>query len=102
MSEKTSKQKSSDLLNSLDKSPKKTAPEKYASVYVDKSDNDNVSKLVEDMIDNKKPEKKVVGLYLDPDVAEALRKVGEQGGRGAKSKIANDVLRAFFKEKGIL
>jgi hypothetical protein len=50
----------------------------------------------------KKQEKALHGLYLDPDVAKILDNLGEKGGRGAKSKIANEALRKLFMEKGLL
>ncbi|NRF95767.1 hypothetical protein HQN89_33615 [Paenibacillus frigoriresistens] len=50
----------------------------------------------------KKDELVLVGVYLQPDLAGILDKLGKKGGRGAKSRIVNDALRKMFTEKGIL
>jgi hypothetical protein len=42
---------------------------------------------------------KLVGVYLEPGIAEKLDKLGKQIGRGAKSSIANEALKEFFANK---
>lgn len=44
----------------------------------------------------------LTGLYLQPDLAHILDKLGKKGGRGTKSRIVNDALRKLFQEKGLL
>jgi hypothetical protein len=44
----------------------------------------------------------LTGLYLEPDLAKMLARLGKQGGRGAKSRIANDALRKYFLDKRLL
>lgn len=47
----------------------------------------------------KKHELILVGVYLQPEVARLLDRLGKKGGRGAKSRIANDALKKYFKDK---
>lgn len=42
------------------------------------------------------------GIYFEPEVFEILNKLGKQGGRGAKSKIVNDAVKAVFKDAGLI
>ena len=42
------------------------------------------------------------GIYFEPEVVEILNKLGKQVGRGAKSKIVNDAVKAVFKEAGLI
>ena len=42
------------------------------------------------------------GIYFEPEVVEILNKLGKQGGRGAKSKIVNDAVKAVFKDAGLI
>jgi hypothetical protein len=44
----------------------------------------------------------LTGIYLQKDLAKALDNLAKKGGRGAKSRIVNEALRAVFKEKGLL
>lgn len=59
---------------------------------------------IDDVIEGniKKHERVLTGLYLEPDIARVLDSLGKKGGRGTKSKIANEALRNLFKEKGLL
>ena len=60
--------------------------------------------LLQDLIEQKKKRdsKKLIGVYFEGDVADVLDEIGESGGRGAKSKIVNDVMRDFFEKQGLL
>lgn len=63
------------------------------------------SDLLDTLLVETKPKKEelvLTGLYLQPDLAKLLDKLGKKGGRGAKSRIANDALRKYFSDKGIL
>lgn len=51
---------------------------------------------------NVKEIKTMIGVYLEPDVANVLRWLGKKGGRGSQSKIINDLLKIAFIEKGLL
>lgn len=42
------------------------------------------------------------GLYLDRDIDAVLTKLLKKGGKGAKSDVINDVLRAAFEARGLL
>lgn len=61
---------------------------------------DYLDKLLEE--GKTKNELQLTGLYLEPDLARLLDKLGKKGGRGAKSRIANDALRKYFLDKGLL
>lgn len=51
---------------------------------------------------NRTKEPKLVGCYLDLEVAIALDKVAKMGGRGAKSQIVNETIKKMLQEKGLL
>lgn len=59
-----------------------------------------------DTIMKAKPKRKdrspVTGLYLDADIRNVLKTLGERGGHGARSKVANDALRKYFRDKELL
>jgi hypothetical protein len=61
---------------------------------------DYLDKLLED--GKQKNDLILTGLYLEPDLAKLLDRLGKKGGRGAKSRIANDALRKYFLDKGLL
>ncbi|MCI3923562.1 hypothetical protein MO973_25375 [Paenibacillus sp. TRM 82003] len=66
----------------------------------------SVDHLIED-IDKNKPVRyderlKLVGIYLELDVAKALDRLGKKGGKGAKSKIVNAALKQLFAKKGLI
>lgn len=61
---------------------------------------DYLDKLLED--GKQKNDLILTGLYLEPDLAKLLARLGKQGGRGAKSRIANDALRKYFIDKGLM
>ncbi|NIK80545.1 hypothetical protein FHS15_005735 [Paenibacillus castaneae] len=44
----------------------------------------------------------LVGVYLEPQIAEILDRLGKKAGRGAKSRIVNDALRGDFGKRGLL
>ena len=69
-----------------------------------KSDNKSVINSVFDN-ENKKPQKKFVGLYLDSDVNKGLDELSQRGSskkKGVKSKLVNEILRNILLEEGIL
>jgi protein involved in sex pheromone biosynthesis len=61
---------------------------------------DYLDKLLED--GKQKNDLHLTGLYLEPDLAKLLDQLGKKGGRGAKSRIANDALRKYFLDKGLM
>lgn len=61
---------------------------------------DYLDKLLED--GKQKNDLHLTGLYLEPDIAKLLDQLGKKGGRGAKSRIANDALRKYFLDKGLM
>lgn len=63
---------------------------------------DFLDTILEDGGAKKKDELVLTGVYLQKDVAKVLDRLGKKGGRGAKSRIANDALRNLFIEKGLL
>ncbi len=44
----------------------------------------------------------LTGIYLQEDLSHILDRLAKKGGRGAKSRIVNEALRAVFNEKGLL
>lgn len=57
------------------------------------NDNDNV---IENILGNQKAKSVLVGIYFEPEVAEALDQAAKKGGRGAKSKIVNEAVRRIL------
>lgn len=55
--------------------------------------NEELNKILQE-----KEKSVLVGVYLDPDIAEMLDRLAA-GKRGAKSKIVNAALRNFLKEE---
>lgn len=66
-----------------------------------KSGSDTIDKILGEG-NKKKDELVLTGVYLQPELAKILDRLGKQGGRGAKSGIVNDALRKLFDEKGLL
>lgn len=62
---------------------------------------DYLDKLI-DVGHKKKEDLVLIGVYLQKDIAKILDQLGKKGGRGAKSRIANDALKKLFEEKGLL
>jgi hypothetical protein len=61
--------------------------------------------FLDKMLNNGLPKKtdlQLHGIYLEPDLSKLLNKLSKQGGRGAKTRIVNDAMRKYFKEKGLL
>lgn len=51
---------------------------------------------------NDKPKKILTGIYFDPDVEKVLNKLAKKGGKGAKSKIVNELVKEGFIKRGLL
>lgn len=70
----------------------------------DVNNNDNGQDYLDKVLKEGKPKNHLVltGLYLEPDLARLLDHLGKKGGRGAKSRIANDALRKYFTDKGLM
>jgi hypothetical protein len=68
--------------------------EKHEDDYLDKLIGSNGKKSTNESV--------LVGIYLQKDLSQILDKLAKKGGRGAKSRIVNEALRAIFKEKGLL
>lgn len=63
------------------------------------NNNDDVmSSVVKAPTKNKKP----TGIYFDNHVLKVLHKVTKPHGRGAQSKLVNEVVKKYFIEKGFL
>jgi hypothetical protein len=61
--------------------------------------------FLDKMLNNGLPKKtdlQLHGIYLEPDLSKLLNRLSKQGGRGAKTRIVNDAMRKYFKEKGLL
>lgn len=74
-------------------------------VNLEQNSANNDSDFLDTILEGKKKNKNelvLTGIYLQPDLAHLLDKLGKQGGRGAKSRIVNDALRKVFNEKGLL
>lgn len=69
--------------------------------------NDNIDinsnkNIIDNIINPTKQKKEMVGIYFDPDVADALERIGKSGGRGAKSRVVNDIIRAYLEQNGFI
>lgn len=99
----------------------KSEPKKTENVFVEKTNmNDTITKdlsqetnvenennkFLNNLIQGKGKKKNDAlintGIYFEPEVFEILNKLGKQGGRGAKSKIVNDAVKAVFKDAGLI
>lgn len=70
-----------------------------------KNKNDNVNVDDDDILSSitKQPaNKKPTGIYFENDVLEKLQELTKGRGRGAQSKLVNDVVKRYFIEKGFL
>lgn len=63
--------------------------------------NDNNHDNIMEIINKPKSVKTMVGIYFDPDVAAALRRVSCRR-KGAQSQLVNEVMRRFFRDQGLL
>ena len=52
--------------------------------------------------ENKKPAKKLKGIYLDEDVLEIYEQEAKKRERGWGSQLTSDLLRAVFEKEGLL
>lgn len=68
----------------------------------DESHGDYLDKLIEGNAKKKSNETVLTGIYLQKDISQILDRLAKKGGRGAKSKIVNEALKAVFTEKGLL
>lgn len=73
------------------------------NVNVDINDNQN---FLNDLVSGKAKKKADTlinsGVYFEPEVYSILMTLAKRGGRGAKSKIVNDALKAAFKNAGLM
>lgn len=94
---------------------KNTSDNNYNNVYknkndnanntVNKNDNNNIIVYDDDILSSimKQPaNKKPTGIYFENDVLEKLKELTKGRGRGAQSKLVNDVLKRYFIQKGFL
>ncbi|MGO4268238.1 hypothetical protein AB4Z22_00075 [Paenibacillus sp. TAF58] len=91
------------------KSPTAEALDSMIPVFAEEEVENKESSDKTDFLDSllvekskKKDELVLVGIYMQPDLAGILDKLGKKGGRGAKSRIVNDALRKLFTEKGLI
>lgn len=105
----------------INQNNEKSEPKKTENVLVEKTNmNDTITKdlsqetnvenennkFLNNLIQGKGKKKNDAlintGIYFEPEVFEILNKLGKQGGRGAKSKIVNDAVKAVFKDAGLI
>lgn len=70
-----------------------------------RNDNNNINVYDDDILSSitKQPaNKKPTGIYFESDVLEKLQELTKGRGRGAQSKLVNDVVKRYFIEKGFL
>lgn len=48
------------------------------------------------------PKKTVVGIHMEDDINKVLKKLTKNKGKGAQSRLVNDILRKFFEENKLL
>lgn len=66
-------------------------------------DNNKINKNsnnIMDVIKPQKSEKKLIGIYFDPEVAEKIRRVAG-GQKGAQSRLVNEVMKRFFQSENM-
>ena len=75
-----------------------------ANDNINKNDNVNDNDIINEIVNNKyaKPKKTLTGIYFDPTVEKVLNKLAKKGGKGAKSKIVNELVKEGFKKRGLL
>lgn len=71
---------------------------KNIDVNVNSNDVDDILSSITKTPANKKP----TGIYFESDVLEVLQNLTKKLGRGAQSKLVNDVVKKYFIEKGFL
>ncbi|MEK4120581.1 hypothetical protein NST44_30840 [Paenibacillus sp. FSL W8-0919] len=71
-----------------------------------RNDNNNINVYDDDdilsSITKQPANKKPTGIYFESDVLEKLQELTKGRGRGAQSKLVNDVVKRYFIEKGFL
>lgn len=75
------------------------------NINVNVNDNDGnktAVKKLNEIINVKKKEKVLTGIYFDADVLAVLDRLAEQGGRGTKTKIVNEAVKKLFQEQGLM
>lgn len=67
------------------------------------TDTDNIVKSMVDDKPKKKSEKKLTGIYFDPDVSDTLDSLKASGKmKVSKSVFVNNVVKAALKENGLM
>lgn len=63
-----------------------------------------IDKAIDEALAIKKEKDKPVfhGVYFEPDVSAAINKIAKKGGKGVKSKLINDIVKAALQQKGLL
>lgn len=75
------------------------------NIDVNNNVNDNgdyLDQIINSAKKKKSFEQKPTGIYLQEDISKILNDLAKKGGRGAKSRIVNEALRAVFTEKGLI
>jgi len=96
-----------DIKNAI--RPKKSAAAAFTSAFPDVNNNDNNNinnhvnnndNVIDNIIDNiDKPKYVQVGIYFDPEVAEALKDLSK---KKVQSKFVNEVVKQALRERGLL
>lgn len=59
----------------------------------------NISSIIKEEVP---PQKQLIGIYFEPEVAAILHQFKQKGKRGDQSKIVNEAVKALFREKGFM
>jgi hypothetical protein len=104
------RQSNNNSRNNTTKNIKNNIKNKIGNTSVSDNDSDNdfdgntaIDVFLSEMVPPR-VEKEYTGFYLDPDITGVFKKLNTQKGGpgGIKSKIANEALRTFFRDKGLL
>lgn len=74
------------------------------TINVGDSINETVDVNVNDIVNAKKKTKpkKLVGIWFEDEIAKALKKLSEKGGKGVQSEIVNKAVKKVLIEQGYL
>lgn len=100
--EKNEPTKTEDALVEKNTLNKDITKEQSQKTHVENENNTFLNNLIQGKGKKKNDALINTGIYFEPEVVEVLNKLGKQGGRGAKSKIVNDAVKAVFKDAGLL
>lgn len=72
------------------------------NINVNEKNDDKMDPLDKVIAKNKKKEDTHIlkGIYFEKEIANAIDRIAEGGGKGIKSQLVNEAVKKVFKEKG--